>query len=252
MEQAREYYCEHTEGIEMSVSSDCSVTNSLQESAEFGGNDDETHDAEEQLAQKESRHVFVLRVVVMMVLFFAACGVSAVVFFITKKGVEDEFETQYEGTAEKILEAFQGVVKQKLGAISSVGVAIIAHGVDHLRSWPFVTLSSFQQRSSTARSLSNALFISVSPSVNETNREPWEKYVVSNDSYWIDEGFYYQKKLGLDGFEPSLERSLSERTLQQGQQQDGEVPTLPIFFLNSEDEIVRDPGPGPYMVSLLW
>jgi hypothetical protein len=83
------------------------------------------------------------------------------------------------------LDAFRNIVEQKLGAISAVGVATIAHGVDHARFWPFVTLSSFQQRCATARSLSDALFVSINPFVNESQRIEWEEYVVSNDSYWM-------------------------------------------------------------------
>lgn len=228
-------------GIEMSVSSDCSDTNSVQESAVFGNDE---HNVREELTRKESQQVFRLRVVVILVLFLAAVVVSAIVFRVTRNAEVDEFETQYKGTADKIIEAFRGIVKQKLGAISSVGVAIIAHGVDHLRSWPFVTLSSFQQRSSTARSLSGALFVSISPYVNDTHRSEWEKYVVSNDSYWIREGMKYQKQLGLDEFEPNLERR-SQRCLQDA---GVSVPSDPIFYLD-EDKIVDDPGPGPYMVS---
>jgi hypothetical protein len=72
-----------------------------------------------------------------------------------------------------------------LAAISSLAVAIIAHGVDHRRSWPFVTLSSFQQRSSTARKLADALFVTISPIVSELNRKEWEDFVTLEDSYWM-------------------------------------------------------------------
>jgi len=229
------------EGIEMSVSSDCSETNSLHDESNQFGNDD--HYVKEQIAQHESRMVLRLRVLVIVVLMVAACAVSVVVYKITRKSQVDGFETQYLGNSEKILEAFSSIVKQKLGAISSVGVATIAHGVDHSRSWPFVTLSSFQQRSSTARSLSGALFVSITPYVNETTRGEWEKYVVSNDSYWIEEGFLYQKQLGLDGFLPNLERR--SRTLQEN------VSSEPIFYLDENDAVVTDPGPGPYMVRFL-
>jgi len=243
---------ETEEGIEMSVSSDCSDAGSIDEegdeSGHFGNDEKRVKD---KIAEHESRMVFRLRVLVILVLLCAACAVSVVVFHITKRAQVDEFESQYQGTSEKIVEAFQGIVKQKLGAISSVGVAIIAHGVDHLRSWPFVTLSSFQQRSSTARSLSGALFVSINPYVNETQRVEWERYVVSNDSYWIEEGFQYQKQLGLDIFEPTLERSLKQKPDRCLQIDVGDPPRSSIFTLENGNEMVEDPGPGPYMVSWL-
>lgn len=173
-----------TEEDDISLSSDCSDTdsNSVQE---FGHSVSGNDAVKEQLAHQETRAVIRLRVLVFLILFCAAAAVSVVVYVITKKAEEDEFNTQWNGSAEKIVEAFQGIVKQKIGAISSVGVANIAHGVDHNRTWPFVTLSSFQQRSSTARKLSDALFICMNPFVHETERAEWEKYVVSSDSYWM-------------------------------------------------------------------
>ena len=169
----------------MSLSSDdCSDTdsNSIQE---FGPSSLNEEAAKEQLAHQETKQVTIWRMIVFTVLLGTAGGVSAGVFIITKNAEKDEFNTQWNGSAEKIVEAFQGIIKQKLGAISSVGVATIAHSVDHNRTWPFVTLSSFQQRSSTARSLSEALFVSIIPFVHETDRKGWEEYVVSSDSYWM-------------------------------------------------------------------
>lgn len=241
-----EYTVDDTEegGIEMSVSSDCSETDSVPESNPFGNDESKVR---EELTRKESQQVFRLRVVVILVLFCAAIIVSVIVYHVTKSAEEEEFKTQYYGSAQKVVEAFQGIVRQKLGAISAVGVAIIAHGVDHDRSWPFVTLSSFQQRSSTARSLSGALFVSISPYVNQTLRSEWETYVVSNDSYWIDEGFLFQKQMGLAEFEPNLERK-NQRCLQTLDGDGNTVPSDPIFYIDG-DKIVDDPGPGAYMVS---
>jgi hypothetical protein len=138
----------------------------------------------ELLAQKETTAVFRLRVLVVIVLLLAASAVSAVVFFITTNGESDEFESQYEGTATKVVDSFMEIPQQKIGAISSLKVALVAHGVDHARSWPFVTLSSFQQRSASVRSLSNALFVAMHPIVTDANRDEWELFV-REDAYWM-------------------------------------------------------------------
>lgn len=43
---------------------------------------------------------------------------------------------------------------------------MIAHGVDsETGSWPFITLSSFQQRATTAKDLSNFLYVGFNPVV---------------------------------------------------------------------------------------
>lgn len=72
-----------------------------------------------------------------------------------------------------------------MGAVSGLGVAIIAHGVDHFRDWPFVTLSSFQQRSGNVRALSKALFVSIAPRVRLDQFEEWDSYILGEDNYWM-------------------------------------------------------------------
>jgi hypothetical protein len=225
-------------------------------------------DAEkEQLAAKESKTVFLLRVVVIIVLLLAAVAVSVVVYLITRNAEIDEYETQYKALADTVLRAFEDIVTQKMGAISSVGVAAIAHGVDHKREWPFLTLSSFQERSATARSLSGALFVSINPLVKETERTEWEKFVVE-EAGWISAGYEYQEDLELDGFE-KVQRALGEdgslqptpnrtddtnwaevtnRTGDTSWIDDtGEIDDRDEIFYFDEGETWIDPGPGPYL-----
>jgi hypothetical protein len=139
----------------------------------------------DRLGQAETDVVFRLRLLVFLVMLLAAVAVSVTIYLITSKAEEEEFESQFDGASSKIVETFQNVVQQKVAAISSLAVAIIAHGVDHSRDWPFVTLSSFQQRSSTARTLSDALFVTISPMVSDEDRKEWEDFVVLEDSYWM-------------------------------------------------------------------
>jgi len=173
-------------------------------------------------------------------LLAAAAAVTAVVFTVTNSSEVDGFETQYNGAAQKIVEAFQGIVEQKFGAISSMGVATIAHGVDHVRTWPRVTLSSFQQRAGTAKSVSGALFVALSPNVVDEDRIEWEEYVVSEDAYWIKEGMEYQTDLGLDEFSFKWEE---RRRLQNSL-----TSSSPIFFFAENGTMVTDPGAASYQV----
>jgi hypothetical protein len=143
------------------------------------------HTNKERLGQAETNAVFRLRLLVFLVMLLAAIAVSFTIYIITSKAEQDEFESQFDGAASKVLETFDNVVQQKVSAISSLAVAIIAHGIDHSRDWPFVTLSSFQQRSSTARKLADALFVTISPIVSEENRKEWEDFVTKEDSYWM-------------------------------------------------------------------
>jgi hypothetical protein len=198
------------------------------------GTDTDNGSEKDQLSRKESRDVFLLRVVVILVMLLAATAVSVIVFFITRNSETAEFETQFGGAAEQVTIAFEAIVGEKLGAISALALAAIAHGVDHFREWPFVTLSSFQQRSLTARSLSKVLYVSIAPVVTDANKAEWEEFVVGEDATWIQEGYAYQEDVGLDAFHGAETTATS-------------TDPGPIFFMNERGEPVVASGAGPYL-----
>ena len=138
-----------------------------------------------QLAKEETAAITRLRVLVIKVLLLAALAVSITVYTITKKAEEDEYKQQYESAAKLMTAAFTDIMVSKMGVVSSLGVALIAHGVDHTRQWPFVTLSSFQQRASTALHQSGAIYLHINPLVTNGTRREWEQFVVGEDSSWM-------------------------------------------------------------------
>ena len=77
------------------------------------------------LADKETAAVFRLRLLVLLVLLLAAVVVTVIVYFITSTAQKDEYKNQYEGAAKKVLDSFMDIMESKLGAVSSMGVAII-------------------------------------------------------------------------------------------------------------------------------
>ena len=207
----------------------------------------------EQLAQKETRDVFRLRVLVVIVLLLAAVAISIVIYIITRNAEVDEFETQYTALADTVLRAFEDIITQKLGAISSVGVAAIAHGVDANQSWPFLALSSFQERSATARSLSGAIFVSLNPVVSDPQRAEWEKFVV-DEAEWIPAGLEYQKDLAVDSFEKTVEKLGTGNTGASSWTDGSNSSTADVrdeIFYVDEGKTWIDPGPGPYLPSKL-
>jgi hypothetical protein len=136
-----------------------------------------------------------------------------------------------------------------------VGVAAIAHGVDNKQSWPFLSLSSFQERSATARSLSGAVFVSLNPVVSDPQRADWEKFVVEKAG-WIPAGFQYQKDLEVDGFEKSVERleagNTGDTSWTHGTNSTNSTNSADVrneIFYVDEGKTWIDPGPGPYLPS---
>jgi len=157
------------------------------------GTSTSTHEANEQtdeekkveLSKKETEAVFRLRVLVFLILFFASIAVSLIVYFITTHSMDDEYESGYAAAAEKVAEAFMSIAESKIGILATLGVAMTAHGIDHSREWPFVTLSSYQQRASAARSQSGALDVVLCPLVNETQRAEWDIFVNQTKMDWM-------------------------------------------------------------------
>jgi len=143
-----------------------------------------TGDQKIELSKKETLDVLRIRIFVFFVLLLASVAVSLTVYQITKRSVKDEYESQYEAAAKKVLEAFLDIAKSKVAALSSLSLAVIANGMDQSSHWPFPTLSSFQQRASIARSQSGALDIQISPLVLDAQREQWENYTL-HENTWV-------------------------------------------------------------------
>lgn len=82
-----------------------------------------------------------------------------------------------------------------------------------MKDWPFVTLSSFQERSTTALALSGALNINLSPVVEKKIRGEWENYTQGPNSAWYEQGRTYQKYLGYDHLDNRPEMETNDPNL---------------------------------------
>jgi len=140
--------------------------------------DDDANDRN--IGKNEATAVVRLRLMVFLVLVAAAVVVCVTVYWVTASALQAVSTAQYEGAAKKLTESFLDIVTARLGAVSSLGVAAVAHGLDHGKQWPFVTLSSFLQRAAMTRFQSGALYIKLIPKVEEADRSAWETYVQKN------------------------------------------------------------------------
>lgn len=153
-----------------------------QSSTEFvSGRDDEENEL--QITTKETKAVFGLRLLFFLVLVASGIAVCLIVYYVSFKSVEEKYETLYYGAADRVVEAFMDIADSKLAALTSLGVTLSAHGSDFSSQWPFVTLSSFQQRASTALKQSGALSISLVPEVTSAQRLEWENFTVQEKAW---------------------------------------------------------------------
>ncbi len=116
-------------------------------------------------------------------------------------------------------ETFLDIARDKMGAAGSLVVAMIAEGLAKGNEWPFVTLSSFQERAATIKRLSGALYIGMNPVVLQKERAQWEWYSTqSPDAKWYQEAREYQKLLDFDQLDnrPPMETDDPELNVTEG------------------------------------
>jgi hypothetical protein len=206
----------------------------------------EVADADEptEIVKSDSTAIFRLRCLVFLAMLFAAVGVSLAVYFLAANLENEVYEAQYDGSASKIITAFEEIAGQKLAAIGSLSVAATSYARSQPNTtWPFVTLNDFQQRAATIREISKSLYVSIIPVVAEEDRSAWEDYSVKN-MQWLDDARAYQEEEGL-GF-----RSLQAADESQGISLDFSSGIGDKIYTIGPNGPVADQGSGPYFP--LW
>jgi hypothetical protein len=129
------------------------------------------------IAREESKAVNQVRLVVLTVLLCAGITVSLLVYFLSIKSVQDQFDGQYTGHTGQIQIAFERVATEKLGAFGALRVAAMAEAIDKKDTWPMFTMSSFEKRAAVARRLSLCVLIGIYPWIDtNTSRNDFETY----------------------------------------------------------------------------
>ena len=191
-------------------SSNESGSNSKSESSRTGTTEDESNMIKEELARQETRNVFRLRIVVIIILVAVAMGVSYLIYDITHKAEIAAFESEYEGNAELIIASLKGEYKdmrnvrlirqlnrkrisrvlefsspieiiESMSAVAGFAVTISVEA----EVWPFVTLDSFHMQARNVAFLSGADYITLNPLVQAADLAAWESYVLSPANAWM-------------------------------------------------------------------
>lgn len=172
---------EKSSGTDADVSGYGSTTDTRRTSS-----DDDTQTIKNVLARHETQQVFRLRLLVILILIAAATSISVTIYYIVRGAEMDEFELQYYGAANKIVDAFQDVLVQ-MSAVSGIAVSLTADTLkaNATESWPFVTMSNFQERAGSARKLSGAIYVSINPIIESNQLYAWERYVQSDVNKWV-------------------------------------------------------------------
>jgi hypothetical protein len=97
-----------------SSSTNESDSNSRSGSGHTGSTDDDIHAIKEGLAREETVQVFRLRVLFFLVLLATAIAVSFAMYRITRNAQVEEFENEFNGVADVIIEALNGTNRDKV------------------------------------------------------------------------------------------------------------------------------------------
>jgi hypothetical protein len=148
----------------------------------------------QKLSASESKRLRKLRGLVFLVLFIAGTGAGCMVYFLTVAGEDHTFENTFLGLSEQLCYVIHEIVHEKVGgALGSLKAAYTSYAVDRNVTWPFVTLSEFQDHAAAVTSLSGGVRLMYFPIIqDDITRIQWEQ------SYSVEHGvafMYVYKKL---------------------------------------------------------
>lgn len=150
------------------------------------------------IAEKETRTVRALRLLVISVLVLVAASGSSFVFLVTRKAETDAFESHFYSLGHKLTDDISRRATKLLTAMDGLSLAYTSHGLTVNSSFPFATLPDIERRGRNVIQLANVVSLGVSPIVKVKDKEAWLKYSQEN-SGWLSEGLALQEAIASSG-----------------------------------------------------
>jgi hypothetical protein len=150
---------------------------------------------------KETRYVKQLRGMVLLVLIASTVTVALAVYFYTSRAEVKQFQLQYKDNAQKVIAAIGDSVEHTTGAIDILATHIRSYVHNTNQTWPRVTLPDFAEHASKVRSMSDSIWIAITPLVSYYDKELWEDYAWENQE-WLNESVRYQQYNDTNYFGP--------------------------------------------------
>mmetsp|Transcript_2519 Transcript_2519/g.6009 ORF Transcript_2519/g.6009 Transcript_2519/m.6009 type:complete len:729 (+) Transcript_2519:76-2262(+) len=161
-----------------------------------GTDDDEgaAQQKREEIANKESKQVFWLRILLFFVLIASAVAIVTFVYLYMSKAEEEEFKNQFQSDSTKVVESLGKTLDQTVGTTDAFIRQIVSfarHDPDN--SWPFVTKPDFALNAGKVLKLTKAFTCAVSVFVEPEQHDEWLKYSHEHLD-WVEEAREIQKK----------------------------------------------------------
>ena len=139
-------------------------------------NDRAAEDARHRLANKETKVVSCLRLVVIMVLLATALGVSVGTYLFARRVEEEAFRHDFDSVAKTTLLSFVEAFENYLSALDSLSQGITSHALSTGSTFPNVTVDDFHVKAATMRAQTGSLYSFYLAFVTDETRAGYEQY----------------------------------------------------------------------------
>lgn len=144
-----------------------------------------------EVAKKEDQWVWYLRGLTSLVLLSVAVTVCLIVYFTGKGSEKANFEQEFSDLGERLVQSFEGTIKQRFGIVSSFADEITSEANG---SWPFVTPANWHERAKTTSVLAQLMWTRLIPKVSREDLEAYDAYTWANQG-WRTQGIAKQTGL---------------------------------------------------------
>ena len=184
-------------------------------------------------AREGSRAVVMLKILVIFILVQAAFVVSFLTYYFIVTDQSEDFDTQFEDYASKLMEQFLEVSHLKVWTCYSLSLAFTTE-FENSDAWPNVALSRFAVRTYGSTSMVRASSVAFAPMVTDETRDAWEAYAADSNIVAQLNETLAATAISRKGHRVRELAAEATRSIEDG-----------IFRMENET-IVDDKGPGPY------
>jgi hypothetical protein len=143
-------------------------------------------------SKQETKNVFHLKLVVILILVVSASTIAASVYRYISQTEKSQFESKFGYDASKIFQSMGNSLERTLGSMDSLSVTMISYARDLNDTWPFVTLPDFGVKMAKLLPLTDAFVISVLPIIYPEKRIEWEEYSLLHHG-WVNQSMAIQE-----------------------------------------------------------
>jgi len=127
----------------------------------------------DELADKETKAVHKLRLLMIVVLLVISAVAASLIFLFSRNSEKTEFENEFESAGSKVLRGFQDDFLRKIQAMDSLSKSITSFATNTNATWPYVTVPDTAELFQPYLDLTNAAALTILPFVPSRERSNW-------------------------------------------------------------------------------